>query len=97
MIKKQISAEASKVFLVAVEPEFYTIPLTEKDIKSIRHYPTTAEKIGCLASLNATGQWVIELEKKYGFINNETIFEENKHKSNLEVQQLFSLLVPERS
>lgn len=93
MIKKQISAEASKVFLMAVEPEFYTIPFTQKDIKSLRYYPATAEKIGCMATLNPSNQqWGIELEKKYSFTNTETIFEENKQKANLEVQQLFSTL-----
>jgi hypothetical protein len=93
MIKKQISAEASKVFLAAVEVETYSIPLTIRTIKTIRHYPITAEKIGCIATPVANSDdWEILLEKKYGFINNETIFEEKKQKANLEVQQLFSIL-----
>jgi hypothetical protein len=93
MIKKEISAEASKVFLAAIEVETYSILLTPNLIKRLRFYPVTAEKIGCIANpVVNSNNWEITLEKKYGFINNETIFEEKKQKANLEVQQLFSIL-----
>lgn len=93
MKKKEISPEASKVFLAAVEIENYSIELTPRIIKTIRHFPITAEKIGCIASfVPNSDNWEILLEKKYGFINQETIFEEKKQKANLEVQQLFSVL-----
>lgn len=90
---KQISPEASKVFLSAVEPEFYSIKLSQAVINCLRRYPTTAEKIACNAVLSpASNEWEIQMEKKYGFINTETIFEEGKQKANIEVQQLFSVL-----
>jgi len=91
---KEISPEASKVFLAAVEPEYYSIPLPMSAIKCLRRYPTTAEKIACNATLIPNSdEWEIKLEKKYGFINTETIFEEEKQRTNIEVQQLFSIFV----
>jgi len=89
----QITPEASKIFLAAVEPEFYSVLLTPKEIQCLRRYPATAEKIACnVTPVITTENWEIKLEKKFGFINTETIFEEGKQKSNLEVQQLFSIL-----
>lgn len=90
---KEISPEASKVFLAAVEPEYYSVTLTPAHIACLRRYPITAEKIACnVVPLPNSDNWEIQMEKKYGFINTETIFEEGKQKANLEVQQLFSIL-----
>lgn len=90
---KEISPEASKVFLAAVEPEYYPILLTPAVIRCLRRYPTTAEKIACnVTPVPNSDNWEIKMEKKYGFINTETIFEEGKQKANIEVQQLFSIL-----
>lgn len=90
---KQISPEASKVFLAAVEPEYYAVNLTSAVIQCLRRYPITAEKIACNVSpVPNSDNWEIKMEKKYGFINTETIFEEGKQKANIEVQQLFSIL-----
>jgi hypothetical protein len=86
----KIDNEISRLFLVAITPEYYTIELSQSDIAYIQRQEGMRERFITFVSLSSENKPVIKLEKKYGYLNKETFANEDGQQLNLKARALYS-------
>lgn len=86
----KIDNEISRLFLVAITPEYYTIELTPSDIAYIQRQEGMREQFITFVTMSNENKPVIQLEKKYGYLNKETFANEEGQQLNLKARALYS-------